>query len=413
MQIEIMSPVGSYESLSAAIHAGAGSVYFGVGKMNMRSRSAANFTVEDLKRITEICRENGVKSYLTVNTIIYNSEIGEMRSLLEQAKQCGVSAIIASDFSVITHARQLGLEVHISTQCNVSNIEALRYYSRFSDVVVLARELPLAQVAEIAQQVEKEHICGPSGELVRIEMFVHGALCMAVSGKCYLSLDNYNSSANRGACYQPCRRGYLVKDLENEFELAIDHQYIMSPKDLCTIGFLDKMLKAGVSILKIEGRGRSAEYVQVTTECYHEAVEAIQKGAYTREKVEHWTERLRSVYNRGFWEGYYLGRKMGEWSERYGSQATAVREYVGKVTNFFQRPSVAEITVETGSVSVGDTLQFEGATTGVYETVVKEVRVDLKPVEHVAKGEACSVVTEVLVRRGDKVYKKKFIADEF
>ena len=413
MPIEIMSPVGSYESLAAAIHAGAGSVYFGVGKMNMRSRSAANFTLDDLRKITDICRENQVKSYLTVNTIIYNDEIDGMQHLLDCAKECGVSAIIASDWAVITYCRQIGLEVHISTQCNITNIEAVRYYAQYADVVVLGREVPLWQVADITRQIKEQNITGPHGELVRIEIFVHGALCMAVSGKCYLSLDNYNASANRGACLQPCRRGYIVKDMESDMELAIDNQYIMSPKDLCTIGFLDKILTAGVSILKIEGRGRSAEYVKTTTECYHEAVKAIQEGSFCQEKASAWTERLRSVFNRGFWDGYYLGRTLGEWSERYGSQSTTVRTRVGKITNFFTRLSVAEILIESGEIHVGDTLLIEGPTTGVYETVVKELRLTTEPIPEAKKGETCSIATEVLVRRGDQVYKKTWVEDKF
>lgn len=413
MAIEIMSPVGSYESLAAAIHAGAGSVYFGVGKMNMRSRSAANFTHEDLQKITDICRENNVKSYLTVNTIVYNNEIEEVRMLLDLAKKCGVSAIIASDFAVLTYCMEIGLEIHISTQCNITNIEAVRFYARFADVVVLGREVALAQAADIVRQIEEEQIRGPRGELVRIEMFVHGALCMAVSGKCYLSLDNFNAPANRGACLQPCRRGYIVKDMESDLELAIENKYIMSPKDLCTIGFLDKVLKAGVSILKIEGRGRSADYVKVTTECYHEAVEAIEQGTFNQELVSGWMERLRSVFNRGFWDGYYLGRTMGEWSERYGSHATTVRRHIGKVTNYYTKIGVAEVTVEAGDICVGDTLVFEGATTGVYETTVTDVRLDLHPVECAPKGSVCSVATDTLVRRGDKVYKKTWIEDPF
>ncbi len=413
MPIEIMSPVGSYESLSAAIHAGAGSVYFGVGKMNMRSRSAANFTLDDLQQITDICRENNVKSYLTVNTIVYNNEIEEMHRLLEHARACGVSAIIASDMAVITHCRKLGLEIHISTQCNVTNIEAVRYYAQFADVVVLGREVPLAQAAEIIRQIADDDIRGPRGELVRVEMFVHGALCMAVSGKCYISLDSYNSPANRGACLQPCRRAYLVKDLETDLELAVDNKYIMSPKDLCTIGFIDKILKAGVSILKIEGRGRSADYVKVTTECYHEAVQAVADGTFSLDKVNAWTERLRTVFNRGFWDGYYLGRTMGEWTERYGSHATTVREHVGKVTNFFSKLNVAEIALTSGEVSVGDTLAFEGATTGIQEIVVEELRLDAGPVPTVRKGDLFSVATGVLVHRGDKVYKKMQVPDEF
>ncbi len=413
MEIEIMSPVGSYESLAAAIQAGAGSVYFGVGKMNMRSRSAANFDFDDLKKITDICREHNVKSYLTVNTIVYNNEIEDVKELLDLAKACGVSAIIASDFAVLTYCQKIGLEIHISTQCNITNIEAVRFFSQFADVMVLGREVALAQAAEITKKIEEEGIRGPKGELVRIEMFVHGALCMAVSGKCYLSLDNFNYPANRGACLQPCRRGYIVKDMESDLELAIDNKYIMSPKDLCTIGFLDKLLKAGVSILKIEGRGRSAEYVKVTTECYHEAVEAVQNGTFTQEKVADWTEKLRTVFNRGFWDGYYLGRTMGEWSERYGSQATTVRAHIGKVTNFYGKLNVAEITLETGEIAVGDTLVIEGPTTGVYETTVQEIRLDLHPVAAAHKGDVCSIATDTLVRRGDKVYKKTLVTDEF
>lgn len=413
MSIEIMSPVGSYESLAAAIDSGAGSVYFGIGKMNMRARSAANFTDEDLQNITSICKERGVRSYLTVNTIIYNDEVEQVHQLLDLAKKCGVSAIIASDFAVLNYCKQIGLEIHISTQCNITNIEAVRFYAQFADVMVLAREVALAQAAEIHRRIVEENICGPSGQLVRLEMFVHGALCMAVSGKCYLSLDNFNYSANRGACLQPCRRGYLVRDLDNDLELAIDNKYIMSPKDLCTIGFIDKLLKAGVSVLKIEGRGRSAEYVQTTTACYHEAVTAVLNGSYSQDKIAHWVERLKTVYNRGFWDGYYLGRKMGEWSERYGSQATTIKEFVGKITNFYSKLNVAEIYVETGTLSVHDTLLIEGPTTGVYELIVKEVRVDLKPVPAAVKGDACSIVTDKLVRRGDKVYKKVTKIDEF
>lgn len=411
--IEIMSPVGSYESLSAAIQAGAGSVYFGVGKMNMRSRSAANFTLDDLQKITDICRENNVKSYLTVNTIVYNNEIADVRELLDFAKKCGVSAIIASDLAVITYCQKIGLEIHISTQCNITNIEAVRFYAQFADVVVLGREVALAQAADIVSQIKADDIRGPRGELVRVEMFVHGALCMAVSGKCYLSLDNYNYPANRGACLQPCRRGYIVKDMESDLELAVDNKYIMSPKDLCTIGFLDKILKAGVSILKIEGRGRSADYVKVTTQCYHEAVQAVADGTFSLEKVNAWTERLRTVFNRGFWDGYYLGRTMGEWAERYGSHATTVREHIGKVTNFFGRLSVAEITVESGELSVGDTLEIEGPTTGIYEAVIEELRLDDASVQTVRKGGVCSVVTSAVVRRGDKVFKKVQVPDEF
>lgn len=411
--IEIMSPVGSYESLMAAIQAGAGSVYFGVGKMNMRSRSSANFDHDDLQKITEICSENNVKSYLTVNTVIYNNEIEELKALLDWAKVCKVSAIIASDFAVLDYAQRIGLEIHISTQCNITNIEAVRFFSRFADVMVLARETELRQVAEISKKIEEDNICGPSGKLVELEMFVHGALCMAVSGKCYLSLDNFNYSANRGACLQPCRRGYTVKDIDNEIELAIDNQYIMSPKDLCTISFLDKIINAGVTVLKIEGRGRSPEYVTMVTKCYYEALEAIANDTYTPEKIEIWTSQLRSVYNRGFWDGYYLGRKMGEWTERYGSQATRVKQYVGKITNYFSKLDVAELLIETNQLSIDDEIMIFGPTTGVYEDTLSEIRMDLKPVLTVQKGDLCSIPVKDVVRKNDKLYKWVVEVDHF
>ena len=411
--VEIMSPVGSYESLSAAIAAGAGSVYFGVGAMNMRSRSAANFTLEDLANIVQICKEHEVKSYLTVNTIIYNDEIQQMHELLDAAKTCGVTAIIASDMAVIQYAREKGIEIHLSTQCNVTNVEAVRYYAQFADVIVLGRECQLKQVADICKVIEEQHITGPKGELVKIEMFIHGALCMAVSGKCYLSLDNYNSPANRGACLQPCRRAYEVRDVEDGLELMIDNQYIMSPKDLCTIGFLDKIVKAGVSVLKIEGRGRSPEYVKMVTECYHEALESIYDQTFSIEKIDGWMVRLRSVYNRDFWDGYYLGRTMGEWAERYGSQATRMKRRIGKITNYFGNIGVAEICVEEDHLSVGDDLLIIGSTTGVYEDHIQEIRVEDKPVESVSQGIFCSVKTKDLVRRGDQVYKWIMVKDEF
>lgn len=411
--IEIMSPAGSYESLMAAINAGAGSIYFGVGALNMRSRSAANFTLDDLQQITDICREHNVNSYLTVNTIVYNDEIQKAHELLDTAKKCRVTAIIASDMAVIQYARQIGLEIHLSTQCNVTNVEAVRYYAQFADVVVLGRECNLRHVADICETIRKENICGPKGELVKIEMFVHGALCMAVSGKCYLSLDNFNYPANRGACIQPCRRAYKVQDLETELELMIDNKYIMSPKDLCTIGFLDKIIKAGVGILKIEGRGRSAEYVKIVTQCYHEALDAIQNGTFTKEKTEQWMTRLRSVYNRDFWDGYYLGRTMGEWSERYGSQATRIKQHIGKITNYFGNISVAEICMEESELAVGDEILIIGPTTGVYEDTAREIRLDLKPVEKVQKGVYCSIPVNGLVRRGDQVYKWVTVVDEY
>ncbi len=402
-----MAPVGSWESLRAAVQGGANAVYFGVGKLNMRSRSAANFSVDDLPAIVSTASQAGIRTYLTVNTIIYNSEIEEMHRLLEAAKAAGISAVIASDMAVIAYANQIGVEVHISTQCNVSNIEAVRYYSRFADVIVTARELPLAQVAEITQFIRDNDIRGPRGELVQIEVFAHGALCMSVSGKCYLSLDNYNYSANRGACLQLCRRGYIVKDKESDLELEIDNEYIMSPKDLCTIGFLDKILKAGVRVLKIEGRGRSADYVRTVTECYREAVEAVADGTYSKEKIEGWMQRLATVFNRGFWDGYYLGRRLGEWSERYGSQATENKVYLGLVRNYFGRINVAEVQLQTNeTLKVGDEIMVIGETTGVYRDTVRELRTDRDPVPEVHQGDRFSFASSQLLHRGDKVYRQ-------
>lgn len=409
-----MAPVGSWESLQAAIQGGANAVYFGVGKLNMRSRSAANFMVDDLDRIVNIASASGVRTYLTVNTIIYNDEIGEMHTLLEAAKKTGVSAIIASDMAVISYANRIGLEVHISTQCNVSNTEAVRWYSQFADVIVTARELPLRQVAEITQFIRDNSIRGPKGELVQIEVFAHGALCMSVSGKCYLSLDNYNYSANRGACLQLCRRGYIVKDKESDLELEIDNEYIMSPKDLCTIGFLDKIVKAGVRVLKIEGRGRSADYVRTVTECYREAVEAIEEGSYSRDKIDHWMQRLATVFNRGFWDGYYLGRKLGEWSERYGSQATENKVYLGLIRNYFGKINVAEVQLQTNeTLKVGDEIMVIGETTGVYRDTVKELRTDRDPVPEVHQGDRFSFASKELLHRGDKVYRVDKVIDDF
>ncbi len=413
-KIEIMSPVGSYESLQAAIQGGANAVYFGVGKLNMRSRSAANFTVEDLGRICEIAHAAGARTYLTINTIIYNNEIEEMHALVDAAKEAGVSAVIASDMAVITYANRVGVEVHISTQCNVSNVEAVRYYAQFADVIVTARELPLRQVAEITQFIRDNDIRGPKGELVQVEVFAHGALCMSVSGKCYLSLDNYNYSANRGACLQVCRRGYIVKDKESDLELEIDNEYIMSPKDLCTIGFLDKVVKAGVRVLKIEGRGRSADYVRTVTECYREAVEAIADGSYSKEKIEGWMTRLATVFNRGFWDGYYLGRKLGEWSERYGSQATENKVYLGPVKNWFGRIGVAEVQLQTAeTLKVGDEVMVTGETTGVYRATVEELRTDRDPVPEVHQGDCFSIKASETLHRGDKVYRVDKVIDEF
>ena len=403
--IEIMAPAGSRESLAAAIQAGADAVYFGIGKLNMRSRSTVNFTLEDLEGITELCRQHNVHTYLTVNTIVYSEELEEVRSLLEKARECGVTAIIASDWAVITLARGLGLRVHASTQCNITNLEAARFFARYADVLVTARELNLSQVKEIADGIAREGIKGPGGELLRLEIFVHGALCMAVSGKCYLSLDNLGPSANRGACLQPCRRQYEVRDADNEMELLVSGKYILSPKDLCTIGFLDKILQAGVSVLKIEGRGRSPEYVKTVTTCYREAVEACRDGSYGEEKIAGWTGRLRDVYNRGFWEGYYLGRRMGEWTDRYGSQARKTKIHIGTVTNYFSRLNVAEIKVENDRLKVGDELLVTGPTTGVAETVLEEIRVELQPVPEAGKGTLCSIPVPGRVRRNDKVYR--------
>lgn len=400
-----MAPVGSYEALSAAIQAGAGSVYFGIGRLNMRSKSTKNFTLDDLHNIATICNEHNVKSYVTINTVVFDEELEEMRQLVDAVKTNGISAIIASDQSVIQYARQIGVEVHMSTQCNITNIEAIKYYSQFADVMVTAREVSVNQVKNITRKIEEQNIRGPKGELIRIEVFCHGALCMAVSGKCYLSLDNFNTSANRGACVQPCRRGYTVQDRDKEITLAIENEYIMSPKDLCTLPFLDKVLDAGVKILKIEGRGRSPEYTKVTVGVYSEAVKALQNGEFTEEKVAEWTERLRSVYNRDFWDGYYLGRKTGEWTQRYGSQATKTKIFVGTVTNFFSKINVAEIRMETQDIKLGDNIMIIGPTTGVYEDKISEIRVDLQPVESTSKGELCSIPTKNVIRRGDKVYK--------
>ena len=413
-KIEIMSPVGSYESLSAAIQAGADAVYFGVGNLNMRSRSAANFTLADLEKICSTAHSAGVRTYLTVNTIIYNPELDEMQQLLHEAKRCGVSAIIASDMAVITYAHSIGLEVHISTQCNISNVDAVRYYSQFADVMVTARELPLSQVAEITRFIADNDIRGPKGGLVQIEVFAHGALCMSVSGKCYLSLDQYNYSANRGACLQLCRREYLVKDLESDTELVVSGKYIMSPKDLCTIDFLDKIVKAGVRVLKIEGRGRSADYVKTVTECYKEAVQAIADGNYTQERIAEWKRRLATVFNRGFWDGYYLGRKMGEWTERYGSQATENKVYLGVVKNYFTRIGVAEAQMQTAEkLKPGDEIMVIGDTTGVYRAEVDELRLDRDPVPEVKQGDCFSFATKKPLRRGDKLYRVDKTIDEF
>ena len=403
--IEIMAPVGSRESLAAAVQGGADAVYFGVEKLNMRSGSSANFTLDDLGEIVGFCREHGLKSYLTVNTVLYDEDLLAMRAVLERAKAEGIDAVIVADQAAILYARSIGLEVHISTQVNVSNAEALAFYAQFADVAVLARELNLEQVAAIHREIGRRPLLGPGGKPVRIEMFAHGALCMAVSGKCYLSLHETARSANRGACRQICRRAYRVADRDTGEELVVDNAYIMSPKDLCTIDTLDRMIAAGVSVLKIEGRARSAEYVKRVCECYDEALRAIEAGAYTPEKVAQWKTRLGEVFNRGFWNGYYLGRRLGEWTDSYGSSATRRKVYAGKVTNYFSNLGVAEISVEAAPVRRGDDLLIIGETTGVLKLTADEIRVDLKPVEEAVQGVRCSIRTPGKVRRNDKLYR--------
>lgn len=405
-----MAPAGNFECLQAAIQGGADSVYFGVGRLNMRSRSANNFQPEDLCEVTRICREHGVKSYLTLNIVLYQQDLEAMREALDAAKAAAVDAVIASDIAAIQYCRQIGLEVHISTQLNVTNIEALRFWARFADVIVLARELTLDQVKEIYAAILDEHITGPSGKLVRIEMFAHGALCMAVSGKCYLSLHTYGQSANRGACLQVCRRGYGVTDLETGNELNIDHEYIMSPKDLCTIEFLPRIIDSGVRVFKIEGRARSAEYVRRCASCYRKAADAVCDGTYTEELAASLKSSLSEVFNRGFWDGYYQGAHLGEWSKVYGSQSPQHKVYVGKVTNWFDRIGVAEVAVEATDLSIGESALAIGPTTGVVEFPVEDMRVELKPVKLARKGEHCSIAIDTSIcpdgrlRRGDKLY---------
>lgn len=399
-----MAPAGNFECLRAAIQGGADSVYFGVGRLNMRSHSANNFQPEDLAEVVRICREHGVRSYLTLNIVLYQQDLASMREALDAAKAAGVTAIIASDIAAIQYCRRIGLEVHISTQLSISNVEALRFYAQFADVVVLARELTLDQVREIYETIEREGITGPSGELVRIEMFAHGALCMAVSGKCYLSLHAYGASANRGECYQICRRGYEVTDLETGYKLEVDNKYIMSPKDLCTIEFMDKIIDSGVRVFKIEGRARSAEYVKRCASCYRRAADAVCNGSYTPELAASLKSELAEVFNRGFWDGYYQGAYLGQWSDVYGSQSTRRKVYCGKVSNWFDRIGVAEITVESAGICLGDELMAIGSTTGVVEFKVEDMRVNLQPASEAGKGVRCSVAVPQRLRRGDKVY---------
>ncbi len=406
-----MAPVGSFEMLAAAFQAGADSVYFGIGNLNMRSKSSKNFTIDDLKTIADECNARGVKTYITINTVVYDNEIEQMKVVVDAAKENNITAIIASDISVIQYAFSKGVEIHISTQSNVTNIEAVKFYSMFADVMVTARELNLEQVKEIVDTITRENIRGPKGDLVKIEIFAHGALCMAVSGKCYLSLDTLNSSANRGACLQVCRRPYKVTDKDGGIELEVDNEYIMSPEDLKTIDFLDKILKSGVRVLKIEGRGRNPEYVKKVVSTYREAVNAYFSGEYTIENIEKWNRELGSVYNRGFWDGYYLGRKMGEWTKQYGNRATKKKVFVGTITNFFKNLNVAEVKMETHSLTTNDEIYVIGPTTGVYEDIIQEMRVDLKPVETVTKGDVFSFPSKGVLRRNDKLYKVITIDD--
>ncbi|NMC37716.1 MAG: U32 family peptidase [Bacteroidales bacterium] len=404
-EIEIMAPAGSYESLIAAVQGGADSVYFGAEQLNMRAASSVNFSLSDLRKIATICRDNNLKSYLTVNVVVYDQELDQMRRIIDSAVESGISAIIASDLSAIEYAFRSGMEVHLSTQLNITNTEALKFYSRWADVVVLARELNLEQVREIHDNIRNQDIRGPKGEPVKIEMFVHGALCMAISGKCYLSLHENNKSANRGECYQTCRKSYIVTDKESGNQLEIDNEYIMSPKDLCTIGFTDRIIDAGVRVFKLEGRARSPEYVKIVSSCYNEAVNSVLDGTYDSEKIRNWMERLSTVFNRGFWNGYYLGQKLGEWNTRYGSSATRKKVYLGKITNYFTKVNVAEIKLENGDLKKGDLLLITGPTTGVIEYKADEIRVDLKVTGKALKGEFCSVKISDYLRRSDKVYK--------
>jgi U32 family peptidase len=404
-EIEIMAPAGSYESLIAAIQGGADSVYFGAEQLNMRAASSNNFKINELRNIISICKEHGLKSYLTINVVVFDNEISQMKMLVDAAVENGISAIIASDQSVINYAFSSYSEVHLSTQLNITNVEALKFYAQWADVVVLARELNLDQVRFIYNAIKEQNIKGPRGELLKIEIFAHGALCMAISGKCYLSLHENNRSANRGACFQVCRKAYIVTEKETGSQLEIDNEYIMSSKDLCTIGFLDKVIDAGARILKIEGRARSAEYVNVVASCYNEAVNSIVDGTYSPGKIEKWTQRLSTVFNRGFWDGYYLGNRIGEWSHNYGSSATKRKVYLGKITNYFTKLKVAEIKLETGDLNNGDIILITGPTTGVIEFKITEIRVALKEADKALKGEFCSIKIMDFVRRSDKVYK--------
>ena len=409
---EIMAPVGSRESLAAAIQAGADSIYFGIEKLNMRAHSASTFTIDDLREIAATCNEHGIKTYLTVNTIIYNEDIPLMHEIVDAAKEAGISAVIASDVAVMTYCNKVGQEVHLSTQLNISNVEALKFYSQFADVVVLARELNMNQVAEVHRLAEEQNICGPSGQPIRIEMFCHGALCMAISGKCYLSLDNANRSANRGECIQLCRRSYTVTDNETGTQLEIDNKYVMSPKDLKTVRFIDKMMKSGVRVFKIEGRARGPEYVYTVVRCYKEAIQSVIDGTFTEEKKDEWDKKLATVFNRGFWDGYYLGQKLGEWNKNYGSCATEKKVYVGKGIKYFSKLGVAEFAIEAANIKKGDKLLITGPTTGVVYMTADEIRYDLKPVDEALKGQRVSMPVPEKVRPSDKLFKLEQVVKE-
>ncbi len=403
--IELMAPAGSYEAISAAIKAGANSIYFGVEQLNMRTKSTHNFTLEDLPNIAQLCKENGLKSYLTLNTIVYDHDIQLMKRIIDESKSSGITAIIASDHAVMNYCRKVGIPVHISTQTNITNIDTVEFYSAYADVMVMARELSLLQVQEINREIKRREITGPSGQLVRTEVFGHGALCMAVSGKCYLSLHTNYSSANRGACIQNCRKSYIVMDKDDGVEFEVDNEYIMSAKDLCTIDFLDKVVDAGISVLKIEGRGRSADYVYVTTQCYREAIDSLQNGTYSKTKIDQWKERLSTVFNRGFWDGYYLGRKMGEWSDEAGSKATKRKVYIGKGMKFYDQLGIGEFLIEAQGCQVGDELLIIGPTTGVIETILKSMRVDDSVATSVKRGATITFEVPEKIRPSDKLYK--------
>lgn len=407
-KVEIMSPAGSFASLSTAIKAGANSVYFGIEQLNMRARAANNFKTSDLPEIVRICNEKNVKTYLTVNTILYDHDLVMMKKICDAAKENKINAVIASDIAALQYAHSIGLEIHISTQQNVSNIEAVRFFANFADVIVLARELTLNQIKKIIQEIKKDNITGPSGKLIKIELFAHGALCVAISGKCYMSLATNNSSANRGACTQNCRRTYRVKDDETGEELVLDNEYIMSPKDLCTIGFLDKIIGAGVSVLKLEGRGRNADYVLTVTKCYREAADAIENNTYTKEKIEVWTKELASVYNRGFWHGgYYLGKKLGEWSGEYGSQATKQNEFIGRVTNYFRKSNIAELIIDTGEIKIGDDLFVTGDNTGVIKFKLENFYLNDVSGTVAKKGDIITIPVSQRLRINDKLFLSK------